>query len=209
MEVAIEGNLETVVETLLAAKERGESYTCNYKGHKLYSDTVTMDSAFLEVTGKTKKEYDIVKKKKEIFAEEEASEEEKILLDNISTWLQEGKKYTFPERYDMWEKCVLSSADSPYQGTELNICLDIMKILDNNGSLEEAKKLFFEKCGSKYAKSLVRNIVFQFSKCGPDFFEETAEKENISLALKKVIWSKKRNNEKLFQKYGEQVFMTN
>ena len=50
--------LESAVYTLLAAKARGQHVWCEFSGHKLYSDTVTMDSAYLEVTGCTKKEYD-------------------------------------------------------------------------------------------------------------------------------------------------------
>lgn len=50
--------LESAVYTLLAAKARGQHVWCYFNGHKLYSDKVTMDSAYLEVTGRTKKEFD-------------------------------------------------------------------------------------------------------------------------------------------------------
>ena len=50
--------LESAVYTLLAAKARGQHVWCYFNRHKLYSDKVTMDSAYLEVTGRTKKEYD-------------------------------------------------------------------------------------------------------------------------------------------------------
>ena len=47
--------LEDIVEALLKAKERGEHYYFDFNGIILHSDTVTMDSAFKEVTGYTKK----------------------------------------------------------------------------------------------------------------------------------------------------------
>lgn len=50
--------LESAVYTLLAAKARGQHVWCYFNGHKLYSDNVTMDSAYLELTGRTKKEFD-------------------------------------------------------------------------------------------------------------------------------------------------------
>lgn len=50
--------LESAVYTLLAAKARGQHVWCEFNEHKLYSDKVTMDSAYLEVIGRTKKEYD-------------------------------------------------------------------------------------------------------------------------------------------------------
>ena len=56
--IGIGDNLECAVYTLLAAKARGQHVWCEFNGHKLYSDNVTMDSAYLEVTGHTKQEVD-------------------------------------------------------------------------------------------------------------------------------------------------------
>ena len=50
--------LESAVYTLLAAKARGQHVWCEFNEHKLYSDNVTMDRVYLEVTGRTKKEFD-------------------------------------------------------------------------------------------------------------------------------------------------------
>ena len=57
------GNLADQINLLLKYKESGESVFLSYRGHTFYSDTVTMDSAYLEVFGKTKEEYDKEKKK--------------------------------------------------------------------------------------------------------------------------------------------------
>ena len=51
-------NLESAVYTLLAAKARGEHVYCDFNGHKLHSDTVSMDSAYMEVMGHTKAEHE-------------------------------------------------------------------------------------------------------------------------------------------------------
>ncbi len=58
IEILLGDNLESAVYTLLAAKARGQHVWCEFNGHKLYSDNVTMDSAYLEVTGHTKQEVD-------------------------------------------------------------------------------------------------------------------------------------------------------
>ena len=50
--------LEEAVEMLQKAKENGEQAYCIFNGTKLHSDTITLDSAYLEVTGKTKEEHD-------------------------------------------------------------------------------------------------------------------------------------------------------
>ena len=51
-------SLESAVYTLLEAKANGEHVYCDFNGHKLHSDNVTMDSAYIEVMGCTKAECD-------------------------------------------------------------------------------------------------------------------------------------------------------
>ena len=52
------GSIEQAVEYLLKAKARGEHVFCDYNGHKLHSDNVTLDSAYVEILGCTKDEYE-------------------------------------------------------------------------------------------------------------------------------------------------------
>ena len=51
-------DLEDAVNRLLAAKARGEHVYLDFLGHRLESDTVDMDTAFLTITKKTKAEWD-------------------------------------------------------------------------------------------------------------------------------------------------------
>ena len=50
-------DLDKAIEILLEAKKAGVSVYCEFNGHKLYSNNVTIDSAYLEVTGETKAEF--------------------------------------------------------------------------------------------------------------------------------------------------------
>ena len=52
------GSIDQAVEYLLKAKARGEHVFCDYNGHKLHSDNVTLDSAYVEILGCTKYEYE-------------------------------------------------------------------------------------------------------------------------------------------------------
>ena len=55
--------LDECVNALLKLKKQGKSVYTEFKGHKLYSCDVTMDSAYQEVTGyKSKAECDKAKK---------------------------------------------------------------------------------------------------------------------------------------------------
>ena len=51
-------NLDSVVQLLLAHKANGDHVYCVFNGHRLESDTVTMDSAYMKICGKTKEQFD-------------------------------------------------------------------------------------------------------------------------------------------------------
>lgn len=74
--ISILDNLESVVYTLLAARARGEHVYCIFRGYELHSDTVTMDSAFLQVVGCTKAQYDKEMEEERINFQREKKERE-------------------------------------------------------------------------------------------------------------------------------------
>ena len=201
IEVLPGSNLESVVYTLLAAKARGESVYCEFNGHKLYSDTVSMDSAFMEVTGQTKADFDKAKEEWHKNYEREQKEAEQRAKDNIPNWIEKGQALIFPERYAEWEKCVVACASDLYHGLELDNALEIMTALENGASMEEAKQLLDKQGHSGMSASIVRNILFAFSSTGPEFWEATAYGE-ISPENKQLLEAKKQENAQLIQANG-------
>lgn len=51
-------SLDTAVKMLLEAKAKSRSVFCDFNGIKLYSDNVTIDSAYTKICGCTKAEWD-------------------------------------------------------------------------------------------------------------------------------------------------------
>lgn len=51
-------SIDEAVEILLKHKAEGKQVYCDFNGYKLYSDTVTLDSAYMEITGSTKADYE-------------------------------------------------------------------------------------------------------------------------------------------------------
>lgn len=58
IEVLAGSTIEDVVKLLEEAREEGRRVFVRFNGHTLHSDDVTMDSAYKEITGRTKAEYD-------------------------------------------------------------------------------------------------------------------------------------------------------
>ena len=69
-------NIDDMVSELLAYHARGEKVSAVFNEKTFYSDTVTLDGAYLELTGKTKSEFDEFKRQEEKRIEERLSNPE-------------------------------------------------------------------------------------------------------------------------------------
>ena len=170
IEVMHGDNLESVVYTLLASKARGESVYCEFNGTKLYSDTVSMESAYHDVFGTTKEEID---REKEEYRDR-MEREKKEAINNIPKWIERGKAIIFPERHKEWEECVNARANDLYHGLDLVSALEIMEALENGATMDDAKKMFEDQNHSGMSASIVRSILASFSKYGQEFVDATS-----------------------------------
>lgn len=93
------------------------------------------------------------------------SEDEQISDEDAKkseTFVEEGKKYVYPERYELWK--FLTSVISPLQYSVIEEALNEMKNIEELGAFEATKKV-------DDAGLLCLEIVLNFSKKGPEFFE--------------------------------------
>ena len=189
--------LEECVNSLLKFQQRGESVVIEFNGHNLYSCDVTMDSAYIEVTGQTKAEFDKAQEQRRKEYEErrarEKAEEKAEAQAKIPAWIEKGKAYIYPERMEEWKECVEARAGDLYHGIDIDSALALMEKLESGASMEEVKEMFEEQNHSGAGEGMVRRLMFHFAKRGPEFYESTAWRE-LSEEDKKVIEDKKREN---------------
>lgn len=195
--------LEEAVEILEDAKIREENVYILFNGKKLYSLLGDEDSWWQEVTGKTKKEFLRIqeielKKYREMYRKEKEEAELKIPI-----WIKRGEKYIFPQRKNLWAKCVDIRAHDLYNGKELDNALDIMECLDNGGTIEEANKILENENHSGSSYGITLSIVFTFSKRGPEFYKgvekhinEEQMKEIVKVEKENAIFEKEIQEEK-------------
>jgi len=188
--------IESAVKTLEDYKARGESVVIDFNGHKLYSCDVTMDSAYMEITGKTKAEFDEAQAKwRKEYQEREAREEAEAKA-KIPAWVEKGEAFIYPERMEKWKECVEARAGDLYHGMDLDSALALMEKLESGATMEEVKEMFDEQGHSGASAGMVRRMMFHFAKRGPEFYESTAWGE-LSEEDKKLIEDKKRENAEL------------
>lgn len=199
IKIMVGENLESVVYTLLAAKARGEHVYCYFNGHKLHSDTVSMDSAYMEVVGCTKAEHEQqMKNWREEYEKKKKMASQKA-KDNIPSWIERGQALIFPERYEDWKRLVQYSVIDSYRGyygKDIDYALEIMEALDKGVSMEEAIEILNGQDNSEVPKSTIRSIIFSFSSKGPEFWEASADGE-ISLKNKQTLEAQKQENKLL------------
>lgn len=190
-QIIFTGDLDNAISVLLAAKERGEKVWGNFNGHVLHSDTASVDSIYLEVTGYTKVEFE--KRRNELIEESKKEREnaQQKALENIPNWIQMGKTIIFPERYEEWEKCVKIRANDLFYGLEIDASLKIMQALENGVTVEEAAKMLEGQSG--LAADLIRRIVFDFSSRGPEFWEGTVRGDMTPEDMLKIEEKKQEN----------------
>ena len=159
-----------VVEELVEKNKKGKLISTNFNGVILYSDTVTMDDAYVSILGKTKREFDDAEKQRIEKDKREQEEYKKSIPELIKVWVEEGKKVLSKDKWDVWEEIVPIRLKELYRGLVLGCCLDIVKVL-NNGTLEEAKILIEKQNHSGMSFGLVCSMVREFSPRGIEFVD--------------------------------------
>jgi hypothetical protein len=163
--------IEDAVNLLLKHKEKGQYVCGEFNGKTLYSDTVTIDSAYIQITGKTKKEFDNrIKKENE---EHERRKKEYIakILKLTKEWIEIGKNILDKKYLKYWEECVPIRLNDLYRGMELGCCLEIVKALNENNSFEFAKELLDKQGHSGMSFGLMCSMISSFCDKGNGFVE--------------------------------------
>lgn len=166
-------NIDSAIKLLNEYKAKNELVFINFNGHKLYSDMDDLDSAYVKVTGKTKEQLDEYKILIHDKYEEEKRKHEESIPELTKEWINKGNKILDKEYHELWNECVPIRLSDLYRGMELGACLDIVKELNNNCSLDEAKAIIDNQGHSGMSYSLVSSMVKSFCKRGNEFANYT------------------------------------
>jgi len=158
-------SIETVVNELLQHKENGELYKVSFNGHTLYSDTVTLDSAYTEITGITESEFqDKINKDRQEYENHKQKHKENIPKLTIE-YIEKAKGIIPEDKMDQWKKIVPIRLDDLYEGVELDSALKAIKIWNETKDIEKVKKSLYDDGHSGMSHSLTVSIIKKFSDC--------------------------------------------
>lgn len=194
-------SLDDIVIKLEQLRRQGKlNYYANWNGIKLYSLDVTMDSAFKECLNCSRKTW--LKREKRWFEDDEASIKkwEKEAQEKLPTWIEEGKKYIHPEKFEIWKKTCISSANGDYYGLEVEKALEIMAMLEDKVELPKIKQKIKDDGHSGMTYSSTMNLVLFYAKRGPALYN-FMNKNRMSKIDKKYVSKIKELNKKLNMGY--------
>jgi hypothetical protein len=161
--------IQSAVNKLLKYKKEGKRVCGSFNGIMLYSDTVTLDNAYISITGMTKKESD----EKEKIRQEEYDKELQKYKEKIPTlteeYIKKGKEILDKKYLNTWIEIVPIRLDDLYRGMELECSLEIIKHLNDNGSLEKAKEMLNSQGHSGMSYGLMKNMIYNLCERGKEF----------------------------------------
>lgn len=162
-------NLESAVTKLLQCKEEGKLRYVDFNGTNLYSDTIDLDKAYLQIHGKTKAEFD--KSMEDFQLKLEADHDDFIarLPELEAYWFKKGKEVLPEGNWVAWESRAQTSLRGLHKGTDLGYSLVLMAILHKDDSFDEAEQELNKQDHSGYSRSLVLDTLSEFHPKGKDF----------------------------------------
>ena len=173
-------NLSYVVNELLSYDEKGILACTDFNGHMLYSDSIDIDKAYLEIHGVTKEEFDKTPKKSDEKYLREEKEYQSKIPELTKIYIEKGHSILDKKYWKKWDKEVQISMNSVYKGNDLKICLDVISALNNNCSFLEAKYLIDKEHCSETYLLLVESLIENFCDSGVSFCEYLKNNEFYS-----------------------------
>jgi hypothetical protein len=163
--------IESAVNELLEFKNKGTFACGTFNGTVLYSDSVTIEKAYIDITGQTKAQCEENSRKWKEDYERKKKEHTENIPSLTEEWINKGHEVLLEDKWELWDKIVPIRLGDLYYGMELGCCLDIVKILNDGGELDEAKAMINGQDHSGASFSLVRAMVKEFSARGLEFAE--------------------------------------
>lgn len=165
------GDIDSCIDYLTKCRQEGKSVWIEFRGQKLYSCDATVNGIYMQVFGKTKEEFE--QDEKEFFEglQKKKTKERSELAEKKPEWIEAGSKLIYPERMKEWEKCVDISMNGLYEGSELVNAITVMEMLNSGTSFENVQIYLKGLKTSGSSASVIENIILNFSKKGPEFFE--------------------------------------
>ena len=166
------GDIYKAVEELQKHHRNGELVFIDFNGQKLYSDEDDIDSAYLKVTGKTKKEFDEI----QVIEREKRLQEERVYKESIpelaEEWIAKGELILESKYHKLWAKCVPIRLGDLYKGMELGYTLELVDKLNKGVDYQDVFNDLVSQGHSGMSFGLMKSMLKSFCDKGEEFVKQ-------------------------------------
>lgn len=159
------------VNELIKYKYKGRFVYGVFNGHKLYSDTVTLDSAYKQITGLTKKEYDEEIERQYEESERAREEHQGKIPELAKEYMERARKIISKDKWMRWDEIVPIRLHDLYEGWELEQCLEVISKLNNKEDFECIKEFINKQGHSGMSFNLMCSMVEEFHDKGNELVD--------------------------------------
>lgn len=181
IDLTVGSTLESAVNSLLAHALDGKLARCVFNGVELFSDTVTLDNAYMAVTGGTKEEFDARVAESRLEFQKAKAEHEANKGGKIKHLQDLGRQVLPEDKWAEWDEIVPIRMESMYFGMELECCLAVIIALHvnrgNKKTFEDAKIVLDSQGHNGMSFSIVCSLLVKFSPWGEEFVSYVLGKE--------------------------------
>ena len=164
---------QAVVELIKESIKKKQLLYCKFNIYYLFSDEVSLDSAYKEIVGKSYNEFkESEKKKYEVILKQNAEYEKKV-PHYIQHYLDKGHKIIDETYWSEYDKIVEPCVRGMYKGSDIDQALELIQMLNDNDEIADVVKKLKLQDHSGFSMSVVRTIVRDFCNRGMIFFEAT------------------------------------
>lgn len=163
--------IEQAVHELWDYNSKGLMVYGEFNGHKLYSDTVTMDGAYKEITGQSKYEHNKYMEKWKEDCEIKSQKSREMAIKNIPVWIEKGHEILSSDKWSLWDEIVPIRAKDLYNGLELDWLLEIESVLKTKtiSCFKDAKFIINNQGHSGMSYGLIKCMIKEFCTDGNEF----------------------------------------
>jgi hypothetical protein len=167
IEFNIGSSIEDAFNKLQDHSFRNKTKACGKFNNVMLDSDDTLDSAYVKIIGMTYNEFREKEKKRQEEYEQRKKEHKEAIPELTREWVAKGKEILHKDKWQKWEYIVPIRLSDMYEGMELKACLDIIKILREEG-IKKTKQEMYDQGHSGTSFYLVLRMV--------EFFYEDEEK---------------------------------
>ncbi len=170
MPVMVGETLESVVLKLEKFRKEGKNYFAIFNDQVLYSEDITMDSAFKKCLNMSRQMY-LYRYKQWLLLNNLTEESIKTYVtNNLDKWINKGKKYVINSRYEDFELVCKNLANNIYSYMVIEQFIKIMELINNNFYFNDVLDIIDSFNNNELNNNILFDLILNYTYIGPDFY---------------------------------------